>query len=55
MAQGLTKSKSGNLIMKYEDLSLSEKEKDDLSFAISIAKLGRGEPSKFAKTLFIKY
>ena len=41
--------------MRLENLNLTQEEKDDLSFAISIAKLGGGEPSEFAKVLFIKY
>ena len=41
--------------MELDNLNPTQEEKDDLSFALSIAKLGGGEPSEFAKTLFIKY
>jgi hypothetical protein len=41
--------------MELKNLNLTQEEKDDFSFALSIAKLGGGEPSDFAKTLFVRY
>ena len=36
-------------------MNLTQKEKDDLSFAVAVATTGGPEPSEFAKEIFIKY
>lgn len=41
--------------MELKDMNLTQKEKDDLSFAVAVATTGGPEPSEFAKEVFINY
>ncbi len=41
--------------MRLKDMNLTQEEKEDLSFAVSVAKTGGVEPSEETQVLLIRY